>query len=75
MTIKAIVHEEDGGYWAKVPSMPGCYTQADTMDELVANLQEAIDLWLEPDEATKRLDDEDAGAREISLLYTAHSTL
>lgn len=42
-----IVHEEDGGYWAEVPALPGCYTEADTLDELKENLREAIDLYLE----------------------------
>lgn len=42
-----IVHEEGGGYWAEVPALPGCYTEADTLDELKANLREAIDLYLE----------------------------
>ncbi|MGQ0485776.1 MAG: type II toxin-antitoxin system HicB family antitoxin [Hyphomicrobiales bacterium] len=44
MKFKAIVHEaEDGGYWAEVPAIPGCATQGDTMDELLANLREAIE--------------------------------
>lgn len=43
MKIKAIVHEEDGGFWAEVPALPGCATQGDTMDELLANLHEAIE--------------------------------
>ena len=44
MQIKAIVHEaEDGGYWAEVPAIPGCATQGETMDELLANLREAIE--------------------------------
>jgi predicted RNase H-like HicB family nuclease len=47
MTLKAIVHKaEEGGYWAEVPSLPGCLTQAETLDELKANLHEAIELWL-----------------------------
>ena len=47
MTLKAIVHKaEEGGYWAEVPSLPGCLTQGETIDELKANLQEAIGLWL-----------------------------
>jgi predicted RNase H-like HicB family nuclease len=47
MTLKAIVHKaEEGGYWAEVPSLPGCLTQAETLDELKANLYEAIELWL-----------------------------
>ncbi len=44
MKFKAIVHEaEEGGFWAEVPSIPGCATQGDTMDELLVNLREAID--------------------------------
>ena len=55
MTLKAIVHKaEEGGYWAEVPSLPGCVTQAETRDELQANLREAIELWLSVgDETTK----------------------
>ena len=44
MTIQAIVHRaEEGGFWAEVPSIPGCATQAESMDELRANLLEAIE--------------------------------
>jgi predicted RNase H-like HicB family nuclease len=50
MNIKAIVHEaEEGGFWAEVPALPGCATQGDTMDELLANLREAIEGCLSPD--------------------------
>jgi hypothetical protein len=48
MTIKAVVHQaEEGGYWAEVPALPGCVTQAETLDELRNNLKEAIELWLD----------------------------
>jgi predicted RNase H-like HicB family nuclease len=44
MTIRAIVHKaEEGGFWAEVPSIPGCATQGETMDELRFNLLEAIE--------------------------------
>jgi len=44
MIIKAIVHKADeGGFWAEVPSIPGCATQAETMEELRSNLLEAIE--------------------------------
>lgn len=40
---KAVVHTEpEGGYWAEVPSLPGCFTQGDTLDEVYHNLIEAI---------------------------------
>ena len=44
MEIEVIVHEADeGGYWAEVPAIPGCATQGETLEELIANLHEAID--------------------------------
>jgi predicted RNase H-like HicB family nuclease len=50
MKLKAIVHEaEEGGYWAEVPAPPGCVTEGDSMDQLMANLREAIEGWLAVD--------------------------
>jgi predicted RNase H-like HicB family nuclease len=47
MKIHAIVHKaEEGGFWAEVPSIPGCATQGETMDELRSNLREAIEGYL-----------------------------
>ena len=52
MKIKAVVYEaEEGGYWAKVPNLPGVHTQAETLEELEANLREAIELYLSDDSA------------------------
>lgn len=43
MTVKVVVHEaEEGGYWAEVPALPGCASQGETMEELMANIREAI---------------------------------
>jgi predicted RNase H-like HicB family nuclease len=58
MKIKVIVHQADeGGFWAEVPSVPGCATQGDTFEELLQNLYEAIEGCLsvdveEPEPAT-----------------------
>ena len=39
----AVIHEDPaGGFWAEVPALPGCYSQGETMDELVENVREAI---------------------------------
>lgn len=47
MTAKAIIHKADeGGFWAEVPALPGCFTQGETMEELRANLNDAVKLWL-----------------------------
>jgi predicted RNase H-like HicB family nuclease len=48
MIIRAIAHPaEEGGFWAEVPALPGCVTQGETIEELRANLREAIELYLE----------------------------
>ena len=44
MKIHAIVRKaEEGGFWAEVPSIPGCATQGETIEELRSNLREAIE--------------------------------
>lgn len=39
--------EEVGGYVGIVPSLPGCQSQGETIDELMKNIKEAIELYLE----------------------------
>lgn len=57
---------EEGGYTIWVPSLPGCISQGETVDECLKNIGEAIELYLEPDE-----DDETSTegvlVKEISL--------
>ena len=43
MIFKVIVHQDDDGFWAEVPAIKGCFTQADTMEELESNIKEAIE--------------------------------
>lgn len=44
MRIRVIVHKaEEGGLWAEVSSIPGCATQGETMEEIEANIREAIE--------------------------------
>lgn len=42
-----ILEDESGGYVAFVPSLPGCHTQGDTLQELMDNVKEAVELYLE----------------------------
>jgi predicted RNase H-like HicB family nuclease len=42
-----IIHDaEEGGYWAEVPSIPGCVTQAETFDTLLPNIYESVEACL-----------------------------
>lgn len=50
MRLKVIIHEaEEGGYWAEVPSIPGCATQGETFEELLKNIYEAVEGCLSVD--------------------------
>jgi predicted RNase H-like HicB family nuclease len=48
--VKTVVHDvpadEGGGYWAEVPALPGCRTQGDSWDELIADIREVVEGWL-----------------------------
>jgi len=38
-----VIHEDAaGGFWAEVPALPGCYSQGETINELMENVREAI---------------------------------
>ena len=47
--LKAIIHKcaaPETGYWAEVPSLPGCVTQGETLEEVRVMLQDAVAGWL-----------------------------
>ncbi|KIM09326.1 MAG: hypothetical protein KU28_01495 [Sulfurovum sp. PC08-66] len=52
MKYSVIVEEDklDGGYIAYVPNLKGCYTQANTLDQLKLNIIEAIEISEEPNQ-------------------------
>lgn len=63
--------ESDGGYVASVPALPGCVSQGDTRGSALANIREAIELYVEdcrdagdpiPTEAGKEFVEIDAAA-------------
>ncbi len=55
MTLKAtvIIEKDENGYYAYVPELKGCQSQGDTLDEVLKNIQEAFELYVET------LDEED----------------
>ncbi len=49
MKLKVVLEPSDeGGYTAYVPSLPGCISEGNTLEEALANIREAIELYLEP---------------------------
>ena len=48
MTLKVLIRPEaEGGYSARVPAMPGCHSQGESREEVLANIREAANLWIE----------------------------
>ena len=49
MKLQVILEPSDeGGYTVYVPALPGCISEGDNIDEALENIQEAIELYLEP---------------------------
>ncbi len=49
MHLKVVIEEDEevGGYVVSCPSLPGCFSQGDTMEEALENIKEAIQACLE----------------------------
>ncbi|NWG27920.1 MAG: type II toxin-antitoxin system HicB family antitoxin [Ignavibacteriaceae bacterium] len=49
MKVKVALEKSDeGGYTVYVPSLPGCISEGNTIEEAIDNIIEAIELYLEP---------------------------
>ena len=48
MKLIVLLHEdkESGGYWGECPELPGCYSQGETIDELMERMKEAAELYI-----------------------------
>lgn len=42
----AIIHKEDSGFWIQFPDLSGCYTEGDTLEELMKNAEEVLGAFL-----------------------------
>ncbi len=42
-----VIEKDNYGYYAYCPELEGCQTQGDALDEVIANINEAIELYLE----------------------------
>ncbi|WP_448595724.1 type II toxin-antitoxin system HicB family antitoxin [Thermoflexus hugenholtzii] len=49
MRLKVVLEPRDkGGYTVYVPSLPGCISEGETIEEALRNIREAIGLYMEP---------------------------
>jgi|HubBroStandDraft_4_1064222.scaffolds.fasta_scaffold40294_2 predicted RNase H-like HicB family nuclease len=61
--VQALVHEEDGSFWAEVPSCPGLFASGFTLDELVEGLREAWVLYHDDEPDDRECVDASDGSR------------
>ena len=67
MKVKVVLEKSDeGGYTVYVPSLPGCISEGDTIDEAMDNISEAIELYMEPIE-DDLISSKDVIIKEINL--------
>jgi len=45
--ISVVIERDENGYYAYAPELKGCQTQGQTLDETLANIKEAVELYLE----------------------------
>ena len=45
--VSVVIEKDEHGYYAYCPELEGCHTQGDTLEEVTANMKEAIGLYLE----------------------------
>jgi predicted RNase H-like HicB family nuclease len=45
--ISIVIEKDEYGYYAYAPELEGCQTQGDSLDEVLANIKEAVELYLE----------------------------
>ena len=45
--VSVVIEKDEYGYYAYCPELPGCQTQGDNLDEILENIKEAVELYLE----------------------------
>ena len=60
--------EEEGGFSVTVPSLPGCYTQGESVEDAINMAREAISLYVESLEAEGEPVPDDSRSLEYSII-------
>ena len=45
--VSIVIEKDEGGYYAYCPELEGCHSQGDSLERVIANIREAIELYLE----------------------------
>jgi predicted RNase H-like HicB family nuclease len=60
--ISVVIEKDQDGFYAYAPELKGCQTQGDTLDEVMANVREAVEVYLESLDPAER---EELSSKEI----------
>ncbi len=47
MKVNVVIEKDEHGYYAYCPELKGCHSQGDSLEEVMANIREAVELYLE----------------------------
>jgi len=64
-----IEQDENGYYVASVPELPGCHTQAKSLDELQKRIIEAIELYIEVDKNWLEKSTKFVGIQKVEIIF------
>ncbi len=45
--VSVVIEKDEDGFYAYCPELPGCQTQASSIDQAIERMREAVDLYLE----------------------------
>jgi predicted RNase H-like HicB family nuclease len=65
MRLNAIIEKDENGYFASIPEFKGCFSQGDTFEEVLHNIKEAAELYIES------LDDEEKKIFDKKVFFIA----
>jgi predicted RNase H-like HicB family nuclease len=68
MRLQVVLEPSDeGGFSVYVPALPGCISEGETEDEAMANIREAVELYLEDTDTDRLPSDKPIIIREIAV--------
>lgn len=70
MTYRVVLIESEDGLAVGCPALPGCWSQGASREEALANIKEAIALWLEVEEEDIQQEIKSGGASYSQEMVT-----
>lgn len=70
--VSVVIEKDDHGYYAYSPELEGCQSQGDSLDEVMTNIKEAVELYLEilPEDERKTLLSKEILTASVEVKHT-----